>query len=365
MIYLDHNSTTNVLEKVKAIIAENLKEPLNASSVHYYGRNARKLLEESREVIAQTLGIKLGRGGYKIIFTSGGTEANNLVINNFESVLCPSIEHAAIIEPAKKVKNTTALKVNKDGIIDLVFLQEVAPSDQKTLVSVMMANNETGVIQPIKEVVQIARDKGFLVHTDMVQAFGKINVNLQEYDVDFATISAHKIGGLVGIGALIVKDNITISPSILGGGQERSERSGTENVLGAICFAKAAEVACGNIDEYAKKTSDLRDYIESEIKKSGNGFVIAKNSNRLPNTSLIASNKVNADAMLIQFDMEGIAVSNGSACSSGKVKSSHVLQAMGYSEDVSKSVIRVSLGNNNTMKDAEEFIRVWNKVHGK
>ncbi len=369
MIYLDHNATTHIIDEVKFIVNEHFDQLLNPSSIHSFGRNSRKLLEDARAQIASSLGLRLGKGNYKIIFTSGGTEVNNLVVNNFRDgvVLYSAAEHASIIEPAKNLPSSFEINVNKNGVVDLDSLEKllVLHHGKKILVSVIAANNETGVIQQVKKVVAISRKYGAFVHTDAVQAIGKIGFDIKELDVDYVTISAHKIGGLVGFGALVTKDNITLIPQLLGGGQERSERAGTENVLGAIGFAKALEQAILDQNEYYNNIINLRNKLEDEIEKIAQGAIICRSSDRIPNTSLISLKGASSDQQIIEFDFAGIAVSKGSACSSGKVKNSHVLKAMGYDDEIINSVIRVSLGNGNTIEDVEKFISVWKEIYKK
>ncbi len=368
MIYLDNNATTFMHPEVKQILIEDDLSPKNPSSIHSVGRNARKLLEDARERLANALSIKLGRGGYKIIFTSGGTESNNLIINNFadDILLYSATEHVSVRDPAANLKNSRELKVTKDGLVDLDFLSEelkkVAPHG-RALISVMAANNETGVIGKIEEVSQLAKQYGSSFHTDAAQAFGKIDIDISKLGADFITISSHKIGGPIGIGALVVREEAILKPIIVGGGQERGERSGTENVLGALGFARAAEISAKNIEQFISHTYSLRIYIENEINKTDCGIIISENSYRLPNTILIASKILNSDLQLIQFDTENIAVSNGSACSSGKVRNSHVLGSMGYNDKVANKVIRVSLSLANTMEDAKKFVLAWKKIH--
>lgn len=369
MIYLDNNATTFMHPEVKQILIEDDLLPKNPSSIHWVGRNARKLLEDARERLANVLSVKLGRGGYKIIFTSGGTESNNLIVNNFVDgiLLYSATEHVSVRDCAANLKNSRELKVTRDGLVDIDFLndelKQAGSSGGRALISVMAANNETGVIGKIEEMSQLAKQYGALFHTDAAQAFGKINIDINKLGVDFVTISSHKIGGPLGIGALVVREEEMLKPIFIGGGQERGERPGTENVLGALGFAQAAEISAKNIEKFASHTSSLRTYIENEINNTSCGMIISENSERLPNTVLIASKTLNADLQLIQFDAENIAVSNGSACSSGKVKNSHVLGAMGYDDKIANKVIRVSLSLANTMEDAKQFVLVWKKIH--
>lgn len=343
--------------------------PLNSSSVHFYGRAARQILEDAREKIAESLGIKLGREQYKIIFTSSATEANNLVISNFADgvVLYSAVEHLSLIEAAKRNLNSYEIKVSETGELDLEMLEDKLQkyNEKKILISVMAANNETGIIQNLEPVLELARKYGAFLHSDIVQAFGKIKFNVRENDLDFASICSHKIGGLSGIGALIVKDNIQVFPTLVGGGQERGERAGTEFVVAAFSFGNEAANIANNIDSNSNHLQELRDFLEAEISSSDRSYIVGKDVKRLPNTSLIAMKGVDSDLQLIKFDEAKIAVSNGSACSSGKVKKSHVLEAMGFNEDISKSVIRVSLGKNNTKEDIYKFVEVWKSIESK
>jgi cysteine desulfurase len=366
MIYLDHNSTTNLNPRVIENISRFTNVALNPSSIHSDGRNARKILEESREIIAESVGAKLGRGEYKLIFTSGATEANNLIINNFQDkvVLYSSIEHLSVYEPAKLIKNSYQINCTNEGLVDLVNLEELLQKHQgqKILVSIMAANNETGVIQPIKIISNLCKKYNAFLHVDAVQALGKIEFDISDLDLDFVTLSAHKIGGIAGVGALILRDDFQIKPTIVGGGQEKSERSGTENVIGAQLFAIAAKYSKENLKHYVNHTKKLRDQIEIEIEKEEKAKILCKNSPRLPNTSIISMDGISSDIQLIRFDNKNIAVSNGSACSSGKVKDSHVLSSMGINEDVRKTVIRISLGINNTHEDAIKFVEAWKLI---
>lgn len=366
MIYLDHNSTTNLNPAILQEISDLVKSPLNPSSIHSYGRNARRILEESREMIINSLGAKLGRGEYKLIFTSGATEANNLIISNFSDsiILYSSIEHLSVYEPAKLLENSYQIRSNISGQVDISHIEEMLKkfTGKKILVSVMAANNETGVIQPIADLAKICRKYNSYLHVDAVQAIGKMDFDISFMDIDFVTISSHKIGGFAGVGALISRDDFQINPRIIGGGQEKSERSGTENVIGIYSFAIAAKYAKANLQNYIDHTKKLRNIIEDELSRESKAFILCKDSPRLPNTSAISMEAVSADIQLIKFDNKNIAVSNGSACSSGKVKDSHVLKSMGVNDDIRKTVIRVSLGQSNTSEDAKEFVSAWKLI---
>lgn len=365
MIYLDNNATTYLDHEIIELLYNN-NAPLNPSSIHHYGREARKIFESARNDVANALGLKLGKDDYKIVFTSGGTEANNLVIKNFrdEKIFYSSIEHPSIHALCKDIEGAEEIPVDENGVIKIDVLCKMLDDNRgkKILISIMSANNEIGVLQPMREISNLAKKYGAKIHTDAVQAFGKIKIDFNDLDLDFITISAHKIGAVAGVGALIAKDQNILKAINQGGGQERGERSGTENVMGAISFAKAAKKAVSNVASYIKKTSELRDYVDEEVMKYG-GEVISKNVQRLPNTTMIAS-KVSSDVQLIQFDSAGIAVSNGSACSSGKVQASHVLRAINK-ENIAKNVIRVSFSINNTMEDAKKFVEVWKMINHK
>ena len=380
MIYLDHNSTTKMKKEASEDIFAKLDGyALNPSSIHGFGREARKMLEDARNRIANNLGISLGRGAYKIIFTSGGTESNNLVIKNFTNdyILYSAVEHASVKDVVEKISDKAIkIPVNKNGIIDLDFLDKTLEKthnerlknntekedNTKILVSVMTANNETGVLQPVEEISKIAHKHGAYLHTDAVQALGKIDFNLKNIDADYVSLSAHKIGGLVGSGVLIAKDSHQLEAQISGGGQEKGERSGTENVLGAMSFAKALELSINNLQKYTQKVRMLKEFLDKEVEKINGAEIIAQKSHRLPNTTMLALKNISSDMQLIQFDLAGIAVSNGSACSSGKVKSSHVLEAMGYEKDIANSAIRVSLSSDNTIDDVKSFISVFKNI---
>ncbi|MDX2049744.1 MAG: cysteine desulfurase family protein [Rickettsiaceae bacterium] len=369
MIYLDHNSTSIMHNDLKNQIIEFFGEPLNPSSIHTYGRRARNLLEESREYIASALYANLGRNGYKIIFTSGATEANNLALKGFDAkhILYDPTSHASVIEALRSFENKHKLTVNKQGQLDLAQLEELlfTYKDTKILVTVIAANNETGVIQPVSDISKICKKYSAYLHLDSAQTFGKIEFNITSLDVDLASISAHKIGGLTGTGALIVKYDIKLTPLIEGGGQEKSERSGTENLIGAISFGLAAKKIHENIGEFNTRILKLRDFLEENINLSPNAIIIGQNTSRLPNTSLISTIGVDSNLQLIKFDQSGICVSNGAACSSGTVKRSHVIKEMGYDEEVAKSAVRVSFGLNNTIDDAKKFLNAWHETEEK
>lgn len=325
----------------------------NASSVHAEGRAARKILDDAREAIARELSVIAPM----VTFTSGGSEANNLAIKGVavERILVSAIEHPSVIEAAKSSgKPVEFIPVTGQGVVDLDALKTLL-NGPKALVSVMFANNETGVIQPIREIAELAHARGALIHTDAVQAFGKIPVNFALLGVDLMTITAHKLGGPPGIGALIVRDGLPLMPLIHGGGQELRRRAGTENVAGVAGFAAAANEKRFNVKE-------LRDELESELQDA---VIFGQGVERLPNTSCFTVPGLNAETLLMSFDLDGIAVSSGSACSSGKVAKSHVLDAMGVAPDISRAAIRVSLGWNTTQDDISNFIAAWRRIRAR
>ena len=347
--YLDHNATSPLRPEAKAAMLAAMATGGNPSSVHGEGRAARKLLDDAREPIARELGVLPPM----VVFTSGGSEANNQAIKSTsaERLILSAIEHPSLIESAKASgKPVELIPVSSDGVIDLGALDRMLPGPP-ALVSVMLANNETGVIQPIREVVDLAHRYRALVHTDAVQAFGKIPVNFGVLGVDLMTISAHKLGGPPGTAALIVRDGLPIQPLIHGGGQELRRRAGTENVAGASGFAAVAT-------EKMPDVKVLRDRLEAEL----DAVVFGRDALRLPNTTCFAVPGMSAETLLMNFDLDGVAVSSGSACSSGKVARSHVLAAMGVSPDLAQAAIRVSLGWSTTASDIDHFIAAWRRI---
>lgn len=361
-IYFDHNATTDIDPRVKEFIDLIPSVPLNPSSIHWHGRLARSMLEDARNNIAYAMGIKLGPGDdYSITFTSSGTESNNLVLNNFKEkhVLISSVEHMSILEPAKKNPNTQVIPVDSDGQIDMQELErKLQTIPEGSLLSVMMANNETGILQKnISEIAALARRYKIFIHSDCVQALGKIHINYNEFD--FVTISSHKVGGISGVGALIHRSNIAIQAQIVGGGQERGMRSGTENVIGISGFGIAATF----LDSRCNKLLDvaiLRDKMEAMIKDiCPDVMIFGENAARLNNTSSIMMPGVDSQKQIMKFDLAGISVSAGSACSSGKTKISHVLKAMGATDEEASCTIRISLGLEVLEEEIIQFVDSW------
>jgi cysteine desulfurase len=322
----------------------------NASSIHAEGRAARKLLDDSREALAFALGCL----PQMIVFTSSGTEANNMALRGVEAerILVSAVEHPSVRAAARASgKPVDLIPVDGQGRVELGALERML-NGPNLLVSVMLANNETGVIQPIADVVALARRHGALVHVDAVQGFGKVPVNFGLLGCDLLTVAAHKVGGPVGVGALVIRDGLAMEPLIVGGGQELRRRAGTENLAAVAGFAAASR-------EIPSQTRPLRDELESFLEDAE---IIGGRTERLPNTACFAVPGLKAETLLMNLDLAGIAVSSGSACSSGKVGRSHVLDAMGLAPETSSAAIRISLGWNSTSADVQHFITVWKQL---
>ncbi len=348
--YLDHNATSPLRPEAKAAMLRAFDAAGNASSVHAEGRAARGLLDEARENVARAVGVIAPM----VVFTSGGSEANNLALkgSGVERLLVSAVEHPSVIEAAKACGRPYELiPVDGDGIVELDALANMLQGP-RALVSVMMANNETGVLQPVREIVSLAARHGALVHTDAVQALGKVPVNFGLLGVDLMTLSAHKLGGPVGAGALVVRDGIALEPLIHGGGQELRRRAGTETLAAVAGFGAVASQSISNINV-------LRDRLESELEDA---VIFGRSAPRLSNTTCFAMPGMEAETLLMAFDLEGVAVSSGSACSSGKVARSHVLAAMGVAPEISRAAIRVSLGWNTTSEQIDHFTAAWRKI---
>ncbi len=353
-IYLDHNATTPVRPEAAAAVAEALAQNGNASSVHRHGRLARRTIDDARESVAALVDAPAAN----LVFTSGGTEANNQALRGVPGALLVSaVEHDSVLG-ARDDANTVA--VDGDGVLDLARLgEELARRDGPGLVSVMLANNETGVLQPGVEIAAIAHEHDWLVHCDAVQAAGKIEVSFRDLGVDLMSVSAHKLGGPQGVGALVVRDGLDLAPLMRGGGQERRRRAGTENRAGITGFGVAAAMARQGLDAMQGLAS-LRDEMEARILAAVPEAVLhGAGVERMPNTSCIGLPSKTAETQVIALDLAGVAVSAGSACSSGKVTPSHVLRAMGLDDNAAQNAIRVSLGWNSSAEDVDRFVDAW------
>lgn len=362
-IYLDYNATAPVRPEVLELVATVMGTVGNASSVHAAGRLARKRVDDARAHVAALVGAHSDN----VIFTSGGTEADNLALSGFgdRRLVVSAVEHGAVLAPALlSAADTAVVPVDAAGLIDLAALERLlAEEGRPATVSIMLANNETGAIEPVRAVVDLARRHGALVHTDAVQAAGKIPLDIDELGVDFLSLSAHKLGGPQGVGALVLREDREVRAQVVGGGQERGRRSGTENVAGIAGFGEAARLALEGLSHYAGLAA-LRDDIERRTGEIAPArHVHAAEVPRLPNTSCLSMPGVKSETQVMMFDLAGIAISAGSACSSGKVSASHVLDAMAVPEDEALTAVRVSLGWASTAADAERFVETWADIY--
>lgn len=351
--YLDHNATSPLRPSVKVAMLAAMEKGGNASSVHAEGRTARKVMDDAREAIA----FRLGCLPQMLTFTSGGTEANNMALRGVavERLLVSSIEHPSVLEAAKASgKKIELIPVDAEGRVDIAALEKLLVGP-KALVSIMLANNETGVIQNIAGIAPRVAKAGHFLHVDAVQGFGKMPVNFGLLGCDLLSIGAHKVGGPVGVGALVIRDGLVVEPLLQGGGQELRRRAGTENAPAIAGFAAIAV-------EPILDMIPLRDKLERELDGT---HIFSAGAERLSNTICFSLPGLKAETLLMKFDLEGVAISSGSACSSGKVQRSHVLEAMGVAPDLAQSAIRVSLGWNSTAEDIAHFITVTNKIKKK
>jgi cysteine desulfurase len=366
-IYFDHNATTPVAPEVADAVASTLRdEPGNPSSVHYFGQRAKHVLDEARSAVARLIGADSG----DVVFTSGGTEADNFALRGaaeaLEStgrkrILVSAIEHEAVLNTARHLArrgwSVAQLPVDQSGVVAAEALRE-ALTDDTAIVSVMHANNEIGTIQPIAELAAIAHERGALFHTDAVQSVGKIPVDVGLLGADMLSLSAHKFNGPKGVGALWVRRGVRLLPLLTGGRHERNRRAGTENVAGIAGLGVAASLAVEKLGSEATRTAGLRDQLESGILARVTQTVVNGSEPRVPNTTNIGFDRVEAESLLIALDLEGIAVSTGSACSSGTLEPSHVLKAMRLPAGRAQSSIRFSLGMGNTADHVARVVDV-------
>jgi cysteine desulfurase len=370
--YFDWNATAPLRPQAAAVLADALSLPGNPSSVHAEGRAARWVTECAREQVAELVG---GRAA-DVIFTSSGTEANALALapaietpgekRPRERLFISTIEHPSVRAGGRFSRDAiTEIPVDADGRVSLTALAQAVSKAERPLVSIMLANNETGIVQPVAEAAAIVHAAGGLLHVDAVQAAGRIPVAIDAVGADLLTLSAHKIGGAKGVGALVRKsDDIHLAePLIRGGGQERGARAGTENVAGIAAFGAAAAAAQQGLADEAAHMRELRDLLEAGLRAvSPHVVIFGDKAERLPNTTLFALSGIKAETAVIAFDLEGLAVSAGAACSSGKVQPSHVLVAMGVSPALVRAAIRVSLGWTTTKADIDRFLGAWRKL---
>lgn len=356
-IYLDHNASSPIRPEAAAAVMNALQVTGNPSSVHTAGRNARAVIEDAREAVASLLNAKR----QQVVFTSGATEANNLALRGCgaDRILVSAIEHDSILHAADVEK----IPVTPDGILDLDALETMLAKGQgeapRTLVSVMSVNNETGVIQPVGKAADIARRFGAMVHTDAVQAVGKIPLDFSDLDVDMLSFSAHKLGGPRGVGVLLVKPSIELEPVNRGGGQEGRRRGGTENVSGIAGLGAAISVA-GREDNALLRLEEMRLQMERRLQEELSGsIVLGQGAPRIATTTCFALPGIEASKQVMALDLLGFDVSAGAACSSGKVHASHVVSAMGYGDDIASSAIRISLGWSTTPEEVSSFTQAY------
>ncbi len=375
-IYLDHTATTPLDPSVRAAMEPFFSETFgNASSVHWYGRQAKSALEKARETIAGAIGAQSG----ELFFTSGGTESDNLALRGVSHaalqrgknhIVTSAAEHHAILEPCEQLQKegieVTVLPVDIHG---LVSHEQVGASlnARTALVSIMHGSNEVGSISPMREIVRVAHEQGALVHTDAVQTVGKIPVNVGELGVDLMTFSAHKMYGPKGIGALYVKKGVEIDPLLFGGGQERGKRPGTENIALAVGFGAAIDVAIKTMESESSRLRHLRDMLENEIKSHFPAALVNGHpTERLPQILNISfdSGKIQLEGemLLMNMDLHGIAVTSGSACTSGSMQPSHVLLAMGRDARTAKATLRFAFGKSNTEDDIAVVVETLGTV---
>jgi cysteine desulfurase len=363
-VYLDNNATTPVIPAVLEAMEPYFRDQFgNASSIHHHGQQTRAAVERARESVAGLLGCRPA----EVVFTSGGTEADNLAIFGLvapgDHVITSAIEHHAVLNASRQLGEmgveVSYIAVDGQGRVDPDALRLALRPNTK-LVSIMWANNETGVLQPVKEIGKICAEAGVYFHTDAVQAASKIAVAVEEIGCDLLSISGHKLHGPQGVGALYVRKGTTLRPMLFGGSHERSRRAGTENVAGIVGLGKAAELARADLENGRPRAiEELRDALENalieKVEAAGvNGAGVA----RVPNTSSIYFDYIEGEALVIALDLKGLAVSTGAACSSGAIEPSHVLMAMGLSRERARASIRFSLGKQNRPEDTEFAIQL-------
>lgn len=365
LVYFDHNATTALDSRVlEAMLPWMQNQSGNPTSRHIFGRSARDAVELARAQVAEACGAY----SPQVVFTSCGTEANNFAIKGMAQhkpaaqILTSAIEHPCVTRPALAMQalgfTSQQIHVDRNGLINLEHLKTLLEKST-SLVSVMLANNETGAIQDIANIAELARAKGALAHTDAVQALGKLPLNFSDLNVHAMTVSSHKIHGPQGAAALILDKRVDIQPLLHGGGQEKGLRSGTENVAAIVGFGVACELAMANQKAYAAHTQALREQFEQGL-KTLDVTIFSDQVSRLPNTSFFSVHGIEGETLVMALDRKGYAVASGSACSSDSTEPSHVLLAMGVNQDVARGAVRVSLGANNTAAQVTDFLVTLN-----
>lgn len=368
-VYLDWNATTPLRPEAKAAMAAAWEFSGNPSSVHAEGRQARRLVEDARAAVAGAVGAV----PRNVVFTSGGTEANALALSPgartvsgalVQRLLVSAVEHPSVMIGGRfSAEGVSKIAVTRSGVVDLDDLRARLASGPPSLVSIMAANNETGALQPIHEAAQIVHEAGGLLHVDAIQALGKIPLDIKGIGADLLTLSGHKIGGPKGVGALVIAEGASsVEPLLRGGGQERGHRAGTENVGGIAGFGAAVKAAMGALEADRPRLEALRGRLEAGLRETTGAIIFAEGAPRLPNTTLFTVPGLRAETAVIGFDLEGVAVSSGSACSSGKVQPSHVLEAMGFDPGHAQGAVRLSLGWSTAETDIDSALQAWRKL---
>ncbi len=367
-VYLDNNATTRMAEEVLEAMLPYYKDIYgNASSIHEFGRQARRGIDDARQKVADLLGAASPE---EIIFTGSGTESDNFAIKGVahalkakgNHIIASAIEHQAVLNVCKALEKdgyrVTYLKVDQYGVVDLEELKK-SIADKTILISIMYANNEVGTIEPVEEIGRIVKEKGIYFHTDAVQATGKIPFHVKDMKLDLLSMSAHKIYGPKGVGALYIRKGTKITPLLHGGHHEMGKRAGTENVAGIVGLGRAAELAKKELPSEAKRLTELRDYLYKGITaKIEDARLNGHPQDRLPNTLNVGFKYLEGESIILNLDMEGIAVSTGSACTSGSLEPSHVLTAMGIDPADTQGSVRFSLGRDNTKEDMDYVLEV-------
>jgi len=370
-VYLDWNATTPLRPEARGAMAAAWDLPGNPSSVHEEGRKARRLVEDARAAVAGAVGAP----PRDVVFTSGGTEANALALTPglrrksgpaVQRLVVSAIEHASVLAGGRFASEAiTAVGVSDSGLLHLDRLREALAGGPPALVSVMLANNETGAVQPIAEAAEIVHAAGCVLHVDAIQGLGKIPFDISALNADLVTVSAHKIGGPKGVGALVWAEGVQgLEPLLRGGGQERGHRAGTENVAGIAGFGAAVTAAVAALEKDAIRLESLRNRLETGLRQTPGALIFSRDVRRLPNTTLFTVPGLRAETAVIGFDLGGIAVSSGSACSSGKVQPSHVLEAMGFGRELAQGAVRLSLGWSTCEADIDRCLEAWRKLAG-
>lgn len=361
-IYLDYNSTAPMKGEVKKAVTNAFDIMGNPSSIHSFGRQARSAIEKAREQVASFVNAR----STNVIFTGSATEANNTILNGLPKVSKILISAAEHLSVKNAHPDAVEVSITENGLIDLDDLKEKLSGTDHTnpaLFSVHAVNSETGVIQPIREIAKIVHEHGGYLHTDAVQAAGRIEIDYLDWGTDFMTLSAHKMAGPIGAGAIIAADLTPFEPFIKGGGQEKRRRAGTENIPAIVGFGVACDLAKRDLETYKKTLLGYQVLLEDEVRKiNPQAIIVSKTAPRVVNTSNIISPNINAQQQIMFLDLEDICISSGSACSSGSVTLSHVLKAMGYSDELSACSIRVSTGWNTTEDEIHKFLFAYKKM---